>query len=76
MSSDQLTLEAIALPLRERVSLAQALWASIDTGLADAEDGVAVHEAIRRDGELTSGAVKGRTHDEVMASARKAIGCK
>jgi putative addiction module component (TIGR02574 family) len=75
MSTQQLTAEAMALPLPERVSLAQALWQSIDAGLADTEEGDAVREAIRRDEELSSGAVAGRTHDEVMQAARRAIGC-
>ena len=75
MSTQQLTTEAMALPLSERVSLAQTLWQSIDAGLADTEERDAVREAIRRDQELSSGAVIGRTHEEVMQAARRAIGC-
>jgi putative addiction module component (TIGR02574 family) len=75
MSTQQLTTAAMALPLAERVSLAQSLWQSIDTGLADTNEHAAVREAIRRDAELSSGAVAGRTHDEVMRAARRAIGC-
>ncbi|MEI9894394.1 MAG: addiction module protein [Chthoniobacter sp.] len=75
MSSEQLTAEAMALPLSERVSLAQALWQSIDSGLADHDEREAVREAIRRDQELSSGAVAGRTHEEVMQAARRALGC-
>lgn len=75
MSKQQLTTEAMALPLPDRVSLAQALWQSIDTGLADTNEQEAVREAIRRDEEISSGAVAGRTHDEVMQAARRAIGC-
>lgn len=75
MSTEQLTNEAMALPLAERVSLAQALWQSIDAGLSDTDERNAVGEAIRRDEELTSGAVVGRTHEEVMQAARRAIGC-
>ena len=75
MSTQQLTTEAMALPLSERVSLAQTLWQSIDAGLADTEERDAVREAIRRDQELSSGAVVGRTHEEVMEAARRAIGC-
>ena len=75
MSTQRLTTEAMALPLPERVSLAQALWQSIDAGLADTEERDAVREAIRRDQELSSGAVAGRTHEEVMQAARRAIGC-
>jgi len=75
MSTQQLTTEAMALPLSERVSLAQTLWQSIDAGLADTEERDAVREAIRRDQELSSGAVVGRTHEEVMQAASRAIGC-
>ena len=54
---------------------AQALWQSIDAGLAETDEPEAVREAIRRDQELASGAVVGRTHEEVMQAARPAIGC-
>jgi putative addiction module component (TIGR02574 family) len=75
MSTQQLTSEAMALPISERVSLAQALWQSIDPGLAAAKDCEAVAEAIRRDEELSSGVVQRRTHEEVMQAARRAVGC-
>jgi toxin ParE1/3/4 len=75
MSAQQLKQEAMALSLSERVSLAQELWASIDAGLADTDERDAVREAIRRDQELSSGAVVGRTHDQVMQTARRALGC-
>ncbi|MDQ3624220.1 MAG: addiction module protein [Verrucomicrobiota bacterium] len=75
MSIQQLTTEAMALPLPERVSLAQALWQSIDAGLADTDERDAVSEAIRRDQELSSGTVVSRTHEEVMQAARRALGC-
>jgi putative addiction module component (TIGR02574 family) len=75
MSTQQLTSEAMALPITERVSLAQALWQSIDPGLAAAKDREAVAEAIQRDEELSSGVVQGRTHEEVMLAARRAVGC-
>ena len=75
MSTKELAAEAIALPLSERVSLAQALWQSIDTDRPEVSEQEAVRDAIRRDGELSSGTVIGRTHQEVMEAARKAIGC-
>jgi len=65
----------MALPLPERVSLAQALWESIDAGLPDINDRAALTEAIRRDEELTSGEVAGRTHEEVMLAARRSLEC-
>jgi putative addiction module component (TIGR02574 family) len=73
MSTEQITSEAMALPLPERVSLAQALWQSIDAGLTDCDENAAVQEAIRRDQELSSGKVTGRSHEEVMKAARRAL---
>ncbi len=75
MSTQELTTEAMALPLPERVSLAQSLWESIDAALADTPEDLALRDAIRRDGELSSGSAVGRTHEEVMQAARRSIGC-
>lgn len=75
MSKEQLTEEAMALPLEERVSLAQSLWQSISDGLADIDQRDAIVEATHRDRELSSGTVVGRTHEEVMQAARRALGC-
>ncbi|MES2440984.1 MAG: addiction module protein [Verrucomicrobiota bacterium] len=75
MSTQELAAEAIALPLSERVSLAQALWQSIDANCPDVSEQEAVREAVRRDGEVSSGSVIGRSHEEVMAAARKSIEC-
>ncbi len=63
----------MALPLKERVSLAQALWESIDAGLPDTDEASAIADAIRRDDELSSGAVTARTHEEVMDAARRVL---
>jgi putative addiction module component (TIGR02574 family) len=65
----------MALPLAERVSLAQALWESIDSWLPDTDERAAVSDAIRRDEELSSGKVTGRTHEEVMRAAQRALEC-
>ncbi len=73
MSTEQLTAEAMALPLKERVSLAQALWESINAGLLDMDEAGAIADAIRRDDELSSGAVTARTHEEVMDAARRVL---
>jgi putative addiction module component (TIGR02574 family) len=75
MSTQQLIAEAMALPLSERVALAQALWQSIDAAGTGTEEHTAVADASRRDQELSSGKVAGRTHEEVMQAARRAIGC-
>ena len=63
------------LPLDERVRLAEALWESISEGLSTADERDAIAEARRRDAELNSGAAIGRTHEDVMQAARRAIGC-
>lgn len=74
MSTHELTTEAMALSLSERVSLAQLLWQSIDAGLPGTDEGEAGREAIRRDQELSTDTVVGRTHEEVMQAARSACG--
>jgi putative addiction module component (TIGR02574 family) len=76
VSSEELISDAMALPLAERVSLAQALWESIDSGLPDTGERAAVKEAIRRNEELSSGKVAGRTHEEVMEAVRRALKCE
>jgi len=43
--------------------------------LSGSDELEALRESIRRDRELSSGEVIGRTHEDVMASARQAIGC-
>jgi putative addiction module component (TIGR02574 family) len=75
MSTEQLKNEVMSLPIAERVSLAQALWESINAGLADIDEEAALREAARRDQELSSGAASGRTHDQVIQAARRALGC-
>jgi putative addiction module component (TIGR02574 family) len=75
MSNRQWTEQLLALPLAERVEIAEALWQSIGAGLPSGDDREAIAEALRRDAELTSGTVTGRTHEEVMAAARRTVGC-
>ena len=76
MTTQQLTSDALSLPLAERVELALALWQSIDCGLSNSEPGEAIREAKRRDAELESGAVAGRSHEDVMQSARQSLTCQ
>ena len=79
MSKEELVERALELPLRERVLLAEELWQSIglESGPTVAADETrdAIALAKRRDLDLTSGRVPRRTHEEVMKSARRAIGC-
>ena len=76
MSKDEVLQAAMTLPLVDRVTLAQALWASIDEGLptSDSEERDAIEQALRRDAELTSGREMGRSHEQVMEAARRVLG--
>lgn len=80
MTSEQLAEQALALPLPERVALAEALWQSIDKQQPEAdlqaEESAAIREALRRAAELESGAVAGRTHEQVMSAARRVLECR
>jgi hypothetical protein len=73
MTTQQLITEALALPLAQRIELAQTLWESIDCGLPEVAPEAAILDAVRRDAELTSGTIVGRTHAEVMAAARQSL---
>ncbi len=75
MSTQELTAEAMALPMAERVTLAQALWQSIHAGRPETSEAEMIREARRRDEEMSSGKVAGRTHEEVMQAARRSLGC-
>lgn len=66
----------LELPLPERVALAQALWQSIDEDPgpdATDEEREALEQARKRDAELSSGLVAGRTHQQVMEAARRIL---
>lgn len=63
----------IALPLADRVALAQDLWASIDFGLVETDETSALRDAVRRDSELSNGIVVERTYEEVMEAARLSL---
>lgn len=78
MSHEELVREALTLPLADRVQLAQVLWESIgdvSQATTDDEEREAVELAWKRDAELDSGAVAGRTHEQVMEAARRALKC-
>ncbi len=75
MTTPPLLDQVLALPLEERVSLAAALWQSIDAGFPASDEREAIDQATQRDADLTSGTVPGRSHAEVMRTARRAIGC-
>ncbi len=76
MVTEQLTEQLMALPLAERVALAEALWESIDgsaRGAGQEDDAVAL--AMRRDAELSSGTAVSRSHEQVMEAARRVLEC-
>jgi hypothetical protein len=76
MQIEQLTHEAMLLPVAERVGLAQALWQSIDRELAEKNpdsEAAMIKMAAERDAELASGKGSKRTHDQVMQAARRAL---
>ena len=65
-----------SLSTEEKLLLINELWDELCPKPPAAEnEREAVREAIKRDEELSSGAVTGRTHAEVMQAARRAIGC-
>lgn len=79
MTSEQLTEQLLALPLSERVALAEALWQSIGPEPSvdlRAEERAAIQDALTRAADLDSGAVAGRTHEQVMNAARRVLECR
>jgi putative addiction module component (TIGR02574 family) len=73
MSTDQITAAALALPMSDRVQLAQALWVSIDRDIPESDAIRAVEESAQRADELDSGAVKGKPHEDVMRELRRSL---
>jgi hypothetical protein len=78
MSREELAQAMLALSAADRVELAQTLWQSL--GEAEEPDGedaeqLALRQARGRDRELASGEVVGRTHEEVMEAAHRALRC-
>ncbi|MFT3830872.1 MAG: addiction module protein [Opitutaceae bacterium] len=73
MSTDQITNAALALPMAERVRLAQTLWVSIDKDLTESSEAAAVEESARRADELERGAVQGQTHEDAMRQLRQKL---
>jgi hypothetical protein len=74
-SAEQLFLQALSLSPEARAELTDRLVASsaeaIDPGIERAH----LDEVRRRMAQLDSGEVVGRSHEEVMQAARRAIGC-
>jgi putative addiction module component (TIGR02574 family) len=77
MSIAQLKELALALSPEERADLAQSLWSSLSKHPRNiSEDENAFQqELLRRDQEMSSDPSACFSHDEVMAEARRRIGC-
>lgn len=71
--TSHLTNEALALPVDERVRLAQQLWASLQQSVDD-DESATLHVAKQRDEDLENG-LEGISHSEALARARKSLEC-
>jgi len=69
-SLDQLTADAMKLPLRDRVQLAQRLVSTLDQEVETDTEALWFAEAERRLEELRGGKVEGIDADEAFRSAR------
>lgn len=70
---DQLTADAMKLPLRDRVQLAQRLVSTLDDEIETNVEGLWFAEAERRLEELRSGKVQGIPAADVFRNAREAL---
>ena len=72
-SLDQLTADAMKLPLRDRVQLAQRLVSTIDDEVETETEALWFAEAERRLEELRSGKVQGIDSEDAFRTAREAL---
>lgn len=70
---DQLTADAMKLPLRDRVQLAQRLVETLDGEVESGGEALWFAEAERRLEELRSGNVEGINSDDAFRTAREAL---
>jgi putative addiction module component (TIGR02574 family) len=70
---DQLTADAMKLPLRDRAQLAQRLVSTLDEQIATDTEESWFAEAERRLEELRSGKVQGIPAEDVFRNAREAL---
>ena len=70
---DQLTADAMKLPLRDRVQLAQRLVSTLEDEIETDTEALWFAEAERRLEELRSGKVEGVNADEAFRTAREAL---
>jgi putative addiction module component (TIGR02574 family) len=72
-SYDEIIADAMKLPLRDRVRLAQQLASSLDDEFETGVEALWFVEAERRLEELRTGKVQGIDSDEAFRNARKAL---
>ncbi len=70
---DQLTADALKLPLRDRVQLAQRLVQTLEEEVEENTEAFWFAEAERRLEELRSGKVQGIDSDEAFRTARESL---
>ena len=70
---DQLTADAMKLPLRDRVQLAQRIVSTLDDEVESGAEELWLAEAARRLEELHRGSVRGIDSDEAFRTAREAL---
>jgi putative addiction module component (TIGR02574 family) len=70
---EQLTADAMKLPLRDRVQFAKRLVSTLDDEVESGVEELWFAEADRRLEELRSGKVEGIDADEAFRSAREAL---
>jgi putative addiction module component (TIGR02574 family) len=77
VSITQLKELALALPPEERADLAEVLWESLHDHPLDVgqDEGAFMQELKRRDQEMSADPNSCSTHEEVMAEARRRLGC-
>jgi putative addiction module component (TIGR02574 family) len=77
-AAEDILKQALQLPPEDRLTLAQGLWDSVEPErhpVIDLDDEL-IAEIERRDAEIESGLVTPLTHEELMASVRKALECR
>jgi putative addiction module component (TIGR02574 family) len=73
MTLDQITADALALPIVDRIKLVQELWKSVDHGQADSDEKIILNEVIQRQMELSQGKIAPIRHKNVMDSANSQL---
>jgi putative addiction module component (TIGR02574 family) len=74
LTLEQLTAEAMQLPVESRVLLADRLVESLDSAELDEIQRLWTAEAIRRRDEIRSGRVKSIPGEQVMEEVRRLVG--